>query len=102
MGIYVDEFLYRGRSDTTKSAWHVVLASEDVDPFGQIVVHLSAPMTPVQASEQGFPLEKILADINTQLLDDLNKAREQIAEHVTVVEDLTSKIQELKSVNKDG
>lgn len=94
---YVDEFLYRGRADDTKSAWHVVLAVADTDPFGKSIVHLSDPMTPEQAEKEGFPLSAILADINAQTLADLGTTRADLAAAVDANEALSLELGEAKS-----
>lgn len=92
--MHVDEFLYRGRSDTTRSIWHVVLAeqSADVHPVTKAPhpPRLYGPMTPKQAEDMGFPLKAVLADLNAQTLNDLGEARQ-------MVEDLTARIEQIET-----
>lgn len=87
--MHVDEFVFRGRAEPERSAWHVVLAEEssDVHPVTKVPhpPRLYGPMPPEQAKEMGFPLPKILADINEQLLTDLaaeRKKAEDLAEQL--------------------
>lgn len=67
---YVEEFLYRGRCPDcepgAEAAYHVVLAQFTTGPDGkQQQLHTQA-LTPEQATEAGFPLERILGEMATK------------------------------------
>lgn len=74
--IHIEEFLVRGRPiegehpDVGRElTYHVVLAETGRDQFGNPFCHTSPPMTPEQAAKLGFPLPKIIAAINADLMN---------------------------------
>lgn len=66
MAVYVYEFLYRGRPNGDV-AYHVILADE-VEVMGKVTHVERGPLTPEAAAELGFPLKKIVAGINAEVL----------------------------------
>jgi hypothetical protein len=74
MAVFIEEFLYRGKSDGA-SAWHVVLGTVVDDGFGDKKLNLKGPMTPAQAEEGGYPLPAILSAINGVALAELEATK---------------------------
>ncbi len=63
---YVFEVLYRGRpaGSTEPPAYHVILAVDDVDAFGN-PTHVESPALNIeQAAAQGYKLPDLLAELN--------------------------------------
>ena len=77
---YIYEFLYRGRPNGD-SAYHVVLGDVVLN-FGREQHVESSVLTPEQADKLGFPLEAIIAEINTAVMI----ARDQAVLEKAVVE----------------
>ena len=78
--LYIHEFLFRGKPDGA-TEFHVYLGAVVADPFtgepGEPI--LKGPLTLAEAEALGFPLPTILEAVNKQALDELAKAREEIA-----------------------
>lgn len=70
MALHLYEFLYRGRPTGSPEApsYHVVLADDGTDAFGQPTYALSPAMTPDQAKVKGFDLPAIVSAINEGLI----------------------------------
>lgn len=77
--MFIYEFLFRGgpTSKPDDDTWHVVLARESEDITGKPRLELSDALTPARAAELGYPLERILSEINTKALNDCDEARRQ-------------------------
>lgn len=63
---YLYEFLYRGRAPGSSEApdYHVILAQDAEDAFGNTNTSMSPAMTPDQAKAMGFDLPAITSAIN--------------------------------------
>lgn len=74
--MYVEEFLFRGRStgDERPTGWHVILGIEGTDPLGRAHPHLG-PLNSEQAIERGWDIPDVLADIDAQMMEDLEIER---------------------------
>lgn len=67
--VYIHEFLYRNNAKENPvngDTWHVVLARDSTDIWGNPATELFGPMTPAQAAKLGFTLKTILSDINQE------------------------------------
>lgn len=65
MNEWLYEFLYRGRSDNS-GAWHVIMMDQNGK---QTVLNMT------QAEEKGYGLPAIIADINTELMQEIEALR---------------------------
>lgn len=81
--VYVEEFLYRGRDATHEpgqpSIYHVVLAEFVVGPDGKPSQLKTGALTPSQATDAGFPLDRILGDLAASAMMERDQAL-QVAE----------------------
>lgn len=82
-GIFVEEFLYRGRSDAEIAsgqmpAWHVTLAVMIDDGFGGTKLNHNGPLTMTQAQAAGYDLPAIITDINATLAKQCEALQAQI------------------------
>jgi hypothetical protein len=69
MAKHLYEFLYRGRPEGHPEPpdYHVILADDGLNTFGNPTIAYSPALTPDQAKAQGFDLPSICAAINTGL-----------------------------------
>lgn len=70
MALHLYEFLFRGRpaGSAEPPAYHVILADDGSDAFGQPTLALSPAMTPGQAKARGFGLPEIVGAIDAALM----------------------------------
>ena len=63
---FIYEFLFRGgeSSKPDDDTWHVVLARPYEDVTGATKLDISEPLSPARAEALGFPLSRIIADLN--------------------------------------
>lgn len=65
--MYIYEFLFRGgeASKTDDDTWHVILAEDYESSFeGTKRQVFYGPLTPAQADEHGYPLSRIVSELN--------------------------------------
>ena len=72
---YVYEYLYRGRVREEDAAYHVIIG-DVIDVLGEKKHVETPPLTAAQAEAMGFPLPRILAEINTVMLNERDAARQ--------------------------
>lgn len=79
--LHFEEFLYRGRpeGDPREPAWHVVL----LENLGTSTVSKQAhyerhTLNMAQAEAAGYPLPKLIADINAEALKEIERLRGEI------------------------
>lgn len=86
--IFIYEFLFRGgaTSKPGDDTWHVILAREVEGIDGKIELQTAGPFTPAQAAEQGFPLTKIVEEMNLSAIHELDEHRRVTAELVSALE----------------
>lgn len=78
--IYIEEFLFRGRrkDDDRPTGWHVILGLEGSDPLGRPYPPM-AMMNSAQAVEAGWDVPQILAEINSEVMAELEQERTKTA-----------------------
>ncbi len=76
MSIYLYEFLYRGRHENSDEspAWHIILASEETDSFGNNL-RSEKTFNIHEAEKIGFTLETIISGINTDIMKENERLR---------------------------
>lgn len=81
MTIYIEEFLYRGKSPSSAqpASWHLVLGDEVTNGFGKNTISFAGPMTPAQAKDLNFDLPVVLAAINTAVMGQLTVKTSELA-----------------------
>lgn len=77
--IYLYEFLYRGRaaSEAGESTYHVALASDALDEFGNLPPP-GLPMSVGEARDSGWDLPEIAAAINAETIIEIEEARRDL------------------------
>lgn len=81
-GIYIEEFLFRGRDaefESGSATYHVVLGQWTAGMDGSPRLEKIGPMTATRAAELGHPLDTILGDAMNNLLLDLDAANAKAA-----------------------
>ena len=78
--VFVYEFLFRGGSTSNPddNTYHVVLARQFVSIKGEQGLETTAPMSPASADELGFPLKRIVSEINESALKDVAIMRDSL------------------------
>lgn len=81
-GLYLYEFLYRGRAPDSAEApaYHVILAQDATDAFGNRATATSAALTPEQAETFGFDLPAIVTAIDAATLAEAARLRAQVSD----------------------
>lgn len=93
MALYVEEFLYRGRPEGSKQpvSWHAVVGETITNGVGQESIILHGPMGPATSEAMGFPLETIVAEMNTVAMQErdaalVDKAKAEAERDAAIVE----------------
>lgn len=91
MGLYIYEFLYRGRApgSVEKPAWHLILASDMKDELGR-EPQPGFAMTMEQAKAKGFGLPEIVGAINAEILGEVETLRAERIVKDAEIETLTA------------
>lgn len=92
--IYIDEFLYRGRSksDDIPPAWHIVLGSVGIDGFGNKTRSLNGPLNETQATAAGYTLASIIPALNIDTLKAHDELQAINATQIQQIDDLQNRL----------
>ena len=74
--VFIYEFLFRGgtHSKPDDDTYHVILAREVETIEGSVTLELSTALTPERAEELGFPLSRIVTELNQSAVNQAVKA----------------------------
>lgn len=77
--VFIYEFLFRGgeSSKPNDDTWHVVLGRKTKAIDGSDTLELTTALTPARAAALGYPLSRILAELNTSAVESVGVLREQ-------------------------
>lgn len=106
---YVEEFLYRGRCPTCEPgkqpAFHVVIGQFSTGPDDKPQLLKTAPLSPAQAAEAGFPIDQIMGEIGAAALKErdaalaeLNAAKDEIKKQEAEKSAALAEVQRLKEL----
>ncbi|SMH42591.1 hypothetical protein [Mesorhizobium australicum] len=104
---WIEEFLYRGRPPSgpgseMPSEFQVTIGQQAPNPFDPALPpsrRTIGPLTPTQAAEAGWPVERLVAGLNAAALRDLDAAKADLA---TVTDKLSAREAELLALTREA